>query len=191
MNKKTLIDKLPGLQLQVFLITLAVFLGLVANDWNQSIKDDEMKQQAKEMIYQEVQHNHDKISNAFKYHVMLMDSLSVYEKMDVRSLGDLKFWSGLRTPTLSESSYKTSMTTGVISLFTMKEIKHITDAYTLHKRYESATILSLQTMLQLDISRDPKAIKNMISKVLMLLNDIYWIEKDILHTYTETLKVLK
>lgn len=182
---------LKDLLLQVVSVMLGVYLGLIANDWQEAQKNKALVQKSLGKFRYEVTQNQQIIKEAFAYHQQLSDSIKVLlQKERPLTFKDLKFWRGMRIQKLKSATYQTAIITGVLNDLEIELLTAINDLYISQEKYDMAGNIALQGILQRDLFDEQKLRGNLIF-LSTLLNDIYWIEKEITDGQKKVLESLK
>lgn len=133
------LKKLITQSLTLFLpVMLGVYLGLLANNWNESKKDEKLSNQVLKSIASELNFNKKELKSSIDYYTLLRDSTSflISEKKEFQSFS---FWKGLNPPLLRNSAYQTGINTGVLSNINIQLLEQLSNTYNIQADLKEQT----------------------------------------------------
>ena len=113
---------------------LGVYLGLLANNWNESKKERKLTNQVLTNIAKEIEGNQSIVEASLDYFTQLTDTTYLYiiNKEEVNP-SSFSFWQGLNPPLLKDASYNSATITGLLSNFELDLIEQLSATYSLQE----------------------------------------------------------
>jgi hypothetical protein len=129
-----------ALLLEVVMISVAVFMGLLADQWRESRHNRELAETALRNFRSEVITNQARVSAVREYHVRLKDSLGVFLQADTpRTLKDLmqatKF-TGIKPVFFEHTAWDLSLATQALSYIEPELAYEVSKVYTTQTSFE-------------------------------------------------------
>lgn len=184
-------QKIREFMVQAVLIFLSVFLGIMASNWNQSLKDQKRAKLYLNSLLEEVKYNQEKIRNALPYHKRIgVVSDSIYQSLtkealrapleDIGGFGAFPEWSGLRTVILDHAVYESGMATGLFENLELGLLLRITRVHSVEQLYLDISETILNNILSL---KAQSSYSEFLSTIMILKTDIYGMEQNLNREY--------
>ena len=109
-------------------VMIGVFLGLLANNWNNDQINKEETQKLLKSLTRELDSNDETIKESLSYFIQLRDS--IYHLSDKnRSPSSFSFWKGLNPPLLKSASFKSAILSGRLSNLDFETVEELSSTY--------------------------------------------------------------
>ena len=179
-------EQVKDIALQMIPVTLGVFLGIIAGDYNQSRNHIKQQKLFLENISYELKANSKKLEKAYQYHASLglnIDSLMANIDEDELSkpfLSELDFsvlpgWYGINIPTLENSVFESGIISNSLSDLDFKTINQIAMIYNSLKEYKEITKSLANRFINVN---SQTSFREIILMVQILTTDIKEMEKN-------------
>ena len=109
---------------------LGVFLGLLANNWNNTQIEKQQSQKILKSLIREIDNNDKTIKESLSYFIQLRDSIHHLNDKS-RSPSNFSFWKGLNPPLLKSASFKSATLSGQLSNLDFETIEELSSTYDL------------------------------------------------------------
>ena len=193
---KLSLQSIKSILFQILPVMLGVYLGLLANNWNEEKKSRRLEQQILIKIKAEIEGNKKQIEANFDYHKMLLDTATAfYQTGDIETFlapayksGQSNFWRGTRTSRLKSSAYQASISSGVFANLDIDLITLLSELYAVQEDYAKMSNLYLQKVIDLT---PESSVFTYLSFVRSFSQDIYYQEKSLLKLDKTVLEKLK
>ena len=142
--KKFLIDSF----VLIMPVMLGVYLGLLANNWNEARKTRKQTAIAQLSLIREIEHNQEVVSQSIKYFKQLRDSTVFHLQSGViRNPSSFSFWQGLNPPLLRNAAFQSITLSGIASNFDLELLEQLNSTYNLQEdlKEQSQTYVSSVT----------------------------------------------
>lgn len=180
--------------LQIIPVMLGVYLGLLANNWNEKRKVEKEKSEILILLQNELTQNKEQVKSKLEYHLSIMDSLTVIRDNEfenpVSSDRISSFWRGMQGPKTQSSVHQSAIIKGLLTEFSLEEINAINNVYLLQKELSTYLDNAVSSFLHSE-NNDMTDIRPLIQKVSMILNDLHYAENELLVSYDKLISILK
>jgi hypothetical protein len=127
--------------IQGIVVFASVFLAFWLTEIRENNKNKKEVEIAFKTIAIEMNYNHERIIQTFKYHYNILQQIDSIEQNNPSALGklygyQLSDWLGIQLPMLRSTAYKTLINSGIISKLNFETQKDIADIYTIQKIIE-------------------------------------------------------
>lgn len=178
------------LLLQIVPVMIGVYLGFVVSNWSENRKNKSQIAVFKTNIIAELQSNKSRIEEVVSYHKMVRDSSSHYRNVSkIQSLP--RFFSGVRTLTLTNSAFETGVQTGLINGLEFDEIQSVNYVYTIQESYNDFASVLLSGLITMDIEENETGFKKFYRYLSVSMTDVVIKEEQLLTQYDLLLEKLK
>ncbi len=178
--------------LQIIPVMIGVFLGLVANNWNENRKINKDKEALTELLSMELNENLKELQEVYNYHKNVQDSFAlVFNEVGEIPADRLStFWYGMRPPKLKRSCFESAIITGLLNKFEVNAINHLNETYLQQTNIDKYFDKALSSFLNLDMDQLDKT-RPMIRKITMILGDVIQSESMLIEKLEETITSLE
>ncbi len=114
---------------------LGVYLGLLANNWNNQKEENKQTEKALENLSQEVKYNHITTEESLDYFKQLRDTIHMLDNRNTLP-SSFSFWKGLNPPLFKNASFRATFLSGVMSKLDMDLLEKLTGVYELQEDIE-------------------------------------------------------
>lgn len=116
-------------------VMLGVYLGLLANNWNNEKEERKQTEKALNNLSLEIEHNYLITKESLLYFKQLRDT--IYSLNNRNTLpSSFSFWKGLNPPLLKDASFQAASLSGVLSKFDIDLLQQLTSVYELQSDIE-------------------------------------------------------
>ena len=124
---------------------LGVYLGLLANNWNNERVNKQQTEEVLQHILREVNNNEVSILESLDYFKQLRDSI---HQLDNRNAlpSNFSFWKGLNPPLLKDASFQSASLSGVLSRLNIDLLEQLTYVYKLQDDLELQSNTYIQSV---------------------------------------------
>lgn len=126
-------------------VMLGVYLGLLANDWNEERKENQKLENVLKSMEGEILHNQEVAEESLSYFRQLADSIYHLEDKSVTP-SSFSFWKGLNPPLLKNASFQTAMLTGVLTNLDIETLEQLGTSYSLQEDLKEQTNTYVQSI---------------------------------------------
>lgn len=191
---KISLTSLKNLLLQVLPIMFGVYLGLVANNWNENRKNKRMEKEILSKMIVEIKSNQAQINNIVDYHKMLLDSSAfffknwnteTYSKPAYQSDQSKSIWRGTRTGKLKNTTFDVAIASGAFSNLNIELMTLLSELNRAQQGYDHVASLYLQKVI--DLSPE-QSVMTYLTFINSFASDIYYMERDLLALYENALE---
>lgn len=182
-------NKTSDLLIQIFTVTLGVFLGFIVSNWSENRKEVRKYNALLNNISTEIKANQKKIEQVVDYHRMVRDSTRYYLRKNEFNTANPKFFRGVNTLTFVNSAYQTGIQTGLLNRMDLQKIQAINDVYTKQRAYEDFANLLLSGLITMDFE-DEKAVRRIAAFLSISMTDIVIKEEQLLESIDNALSNL-
>lgn len=126
-------------------VMLGVYLGLLANDWNEERKENQKLENVLKSMEGEILHNQEVVEESLSYFRQLADSI-YYMKDKSVTPSSFSFWQGLNPPLLKNASFQTAMLTGVLTNLDIETLEQLGTSYSLQEDLKEQTNTYVQSI---------------------------------------------
>lgn len=191
-KRKKLINLLKITFVQILPIMIGVYLGLVANNWNENQKAEELQNRLLESMKKELKANQKNIEHLLEYHQSLLDSTNAYsERYTIEELNELSaenfmtsVWRGTKVGTLKNATYQTAMVTGALADMDIDLAIQLSEIDLIQKDYSATGDKYLNSLIQMDSG---ESLQSTLIFIFSFTMDITSFEKALLKLYEQTL----
>lgn len=107
---------------------LGVYLGLLANNWNNERSDKQQTEKVLQNISREINTNKAALQESLEYFGQLRDSIHQLENRNA-SPSQFSFWKGLNPPLLKNASFQSASISGVLSRLDIDLLEQLSIVY--------------------------------------------------------------
>lgn len=132
--KKSIINLLT----LVLPVMFGVYLGLLANNWNETQKEEKLSKQVLQSIKSELNLNIQEINNSIEYYTLLRDSTG-FLNSENKVFKSFSFWKGLNPPLLRNSAYQTGINTGALTNIDIYLLEQLSNTYNIQADLKEQT----------------------------------------------------
>lgn len=110
-------------------VMLGVYLGLLANNWNEARKEDKLTQKMLTSLVQEVLYNQEIVEESIAYFYELRDSIYYTNDKDSINPSEYSFWKGLNPPLLKSASFESATISGGLTNIDLDLLEQLSTTY--------------------------------------------------------------
>lgn len=181
--------KIGELLLQIIPVMVGVYLGFVISNWSDKKKIESQTQLFKTNIIAEIKSNESRVANIIAYHNIVRDSSQYYKS--IKELNKIpRFFSGVRIPTLTNSTFETGVQTGLVNNLAFEDIQAINYVYTIQKSYNEFNTLLLSGLITSDFEENEKGLKKLYKYLSISMTDVVIKENQLINQYNKLLQQL-
>lgn len=133
MKKSKRVKKIKKVFYNIFMlimpIMLGVYFGLLANNWNEGRKQNELTQKMLSSLVQEVIHNQRTVEESIAYFYELRDSIYYSNDKDSINPAKFSFWKGLNPPLLKSASFESATISGTLTNIDLDLLEQLSTTY--------------------------------------------------------------
>jgi hypothetical protein len=183
------------LLLPIFITMVGVYLGLLVNDWQESKKDDQLKNQMITAIHQEIRENKDSLTKATTYHQLLHDSLMHWRtarlsQAELLNRGS-RLFRGINPAFLKSAAFQSATTTGAAQLLPYRLYHKINAVYTLQQKLDDLNRIFLTELIHTVTAGDANSDYRTFRIITVYLADALYAEKNLLSEHNQLLSMIK
>ncbi|GAB4002540.1 hypothetical protein GCM10028807_61360 [Spirosoma daeguense] len=185
------------LLLPIFITMIGVYLGLLVSDWQESKKEDQLKNQLTATIHQEIRDNQTGLKNTVSYHQLVHDSLASWRRLRLpqnellnrsAKLFEVK---GINPVFLKNAAFQTATTTGVSRLLPYSIYHRLNEVYTLQQKLDALNQIFMSELIHNTITTDSQSQYRTYRLNTIYVSDALIAENNLLQEYTTLLKQLE
>lgn len=109
-------------------VMLGVYLGLLANNWNEAKKEKQQTQKILNNLIREIDHNYEVTQESLFYFKQLRDSIYYLSDKTIPP-SRFSFWKGLNPPLLKRSSFESATLSGILANLDFEIIEELSTVY--------------------------------------------------------------
>ncbi|MCR9286028.1 MAG: hypothetical protein NXI23_01415 [Bacteroidetes bacterium] len=190
-KRKRIYKLLKTICIQVFPVMIGVYLGLVANNWNEENKEQALQNRLLESMNKELIANEKNVEKLLIYHKGLLDSIRTYQKKyslkEQLELSPDQFmsnvWRGTKVGSLKNAAYQTAMVTGALAGLDIDLAIQLSEVDLVQKDYSAIGEKYLNSLIQMDTGANLQTTLQFISPFCF---DIISFEEALLRLYKKT-----
>ncbi|GAB3713131.1 hypothetical protein GCM10027592_52120 [Spirosoma flavus] len=182
--------------LPIFITMIGVYLGLLVSDWQESKKDEQLKNQLTATIRQEIRDNQAGLKNTVNYHQLVHDSLVNWRRLRLpqheflNRSAKLFEVQGINPVFLKNAAFQTATTTGVSRLLPYSIYHRLNEVYTLQQKLDALNQIFMSELIHNTITTDSQSQYRTYRLNTIYVADALIAENDLLGQYTALLKLL-
>lgn len=116
-------------------VMLGVYLGLLANNWNNGQEEKKQTEKALNNLSLEIEYNTATTQESLDYFKQLRDTIYVLDNRNTLP-SSFSFWKGLNPPLLKDASFQAASLSGVLGKLDIDLLQQLTSVYELQADIE-------------------------------------------------------
>lgn len=190
---------LASLFSQFLPVAIGVFLGLWANNWNESRKQEAAQHQMLQQMLEELNNNKASLEKAIPYHQRIgavLDSLqSVLSSDELQQtmsasggLAAIPSWKGMKMPIMDNSVYQSALVSGGFTGLDFNILRQIAQTQSMYTIYNKFFDILLERLSSLN-GQTTKA--ELFDRLAIIGHDIVDIEASLVRTQEQTVQKIQ
>lgn len=180
-------DWLWKMLVEVFLIGVAVFLGMAADQWRSDRQHREAARQALQRIRAEVQKNQTEVERVREYHVRLHQAISMYLDPATRATANVRVTAGINPAKFERTAWDLALATQALADIDQDVSFELAAIYGVQQTYDDLSRGLTQAMYL----RPPgENLDGFLQSLKLYYDDITIHESDLLGKYAHVVAVI-
>ena len=182
--------------LQIIPVMLGVFLGLLANNWNEERQSKQLETKVLQKIKEDISSNKKQLENVLEYHKSLADSAkAIFQigsleyltatRFEARNMkGNNNFWKGTRTGTLRDAGYQTAIVSGALAKMDIELVSTLSEIHKAETHFNQLANNYLQNIIN---QNSETKVMDYLQFALTFSMDISIAEESLIELYNDAL----